>query len=381
MRRFTGWWLRAGQFVMMWVLAPVPGHPTAQIRQFQGEWESRSSETRPGRRLLISNLDVRITEPCPDAPARACTYRTVARVHQADTRAGGDAATALVMDYRAGGAVKFSVITWSRNLLLVETFTRSLTDPVRGPTVESLEYRRPRREMARRAPPRPAPDTVFSPERPRDQPTLPAQAPELPQFPWPPPAPTSFRTLPAGLVTSGPGDSLGLIFDRLKQALLSIEGEQWSVYAIGQDGFAVVTKLEAIEPDGRPKPLPDRWMAPSDRVPSRITGIADYLRALLFARPGRYRFLVLAVTGLPISGSSTTLTATRATQLLRSGEDRMPESFRARTLGPSGRCVALIYEFERASDVSEPRFLESSPVSVSSHLIRAGLWTVGQLRR
>ena len=49
------------------------------------------------------------------------------------------------------------------------------------------------------------------------------------------------------------------------------------------------------------------------------------------------------------------------------------------TLGPSGRCVALIYEFERASEVSEARFLEASPVSVATHLVRAGLWETGQL--
>jgi hypothetical protein len=66
-------------------------------------------------------------------------------------------------------------------------------------------------------------------------------------------------------------------------------------------------------------------------------------------------------------------------RLLRGGTDDLPASLRAVTLGPSGRCVALIYEFERASEVSEARFLEASPVSVATHLVRAGLWEAGQL--
>ena len=325
----------------------------AQLDRFRGLWQGPPSDS--ARRMIsINDVQVRLEEPCPDDPARGCRYAAEATPYGPTATSTPEQVSTLVLQYRIEGAVRVSVLSFHQNGLLVERFTRTLGDGVRRTTVDSLLFRRA--ETA----------TVNG-------------GGEAPQFPWPPPKPTSFQTLPAGLVTAGEGDSLGRVFDRLKLALSRIEGGFWSVYAIGSDGFAIVTKIEAIEPDGRPKPLPDRWLTPSDRLPRRITGIGDYIRALFGARPGRYRFLVLAVTGRPISGSESTLTATEAMRLLRSGTDDLPASLRAVTLGPSGRCVALIYEFERASEVSEARFLEASPVSVANHLVRAGLWEAGQL--
>jgi hypothetical protein len=303
--------------------------------------------------IFINNLQVRLEEPCPNDAARGCRYEAEATAYGPNDTPTPNETSALVLQYRIEGAIRVSVLSFRDDRLLVERFTRTLGDGERRTSVDSLLFRRAE--------------------------TATANGGEAPQFPWPPPTPTSFQTLPAGLVTAGEGDSLGRVFDRLKLALSRIEGGFWSVYAIGSDGFAIVTKIEAIEADGRPKPLPDRWQTPSDRLPRRITGIGDYLRALFTAKPGRYRFLVLAVTGKSISGSETALTSAEAMRLLRSGTDDLPASLRAVTLGPSGRCVALIYEFERASEVSEARFLEASPVSVATHLIRAGLWEAGQL--
>jgi hypothetical protein len=323
----------------------------AQLGRFQGPWGSPPADSGPSSFVTIRNLQVRIEEPCPLDPMRACRYEAEATAYGPTATPTPEETSALVLQYRIEGAVRVSVLSFHEDALLVERFTRTLGEGKRRTTIDSVLFRR----------------------------AATANGGEAPQFPWPPPTPTSFQTLPAGLVTAGEGDSLGRVFDRLKLALSRIEGGFWSVYAIGSDGFAIVTKIEAIEPDGRPKPLPDRWQTPSDRLPRRITGIGDYLRALFTAKPGRYRFLVLAVTGKPISGSETALTSTEAMRLLRSGTDDLPASLRAVTLGPSGRCVALIYEFERASEVSEARFLEASPVSVATHLIRAGLWEAGQL--
>ena len=323
----------------------------AQLGRFRGLWQGPPSDSAR-LMIFINDLQVRLEEPCPDDAARGCRYEAEATPYGPTATPTPNETSALVLQYRMEGAVRVSILSFRDDRLLVERFTRTLGEGEPRTLVDSVLFRR----------------------------TATANGGgEAPQFPWPPPAPTSFQTLPAGLVTTGEGDSLGRVFDRLKLALSRIEGGFWSVYAIGNDGFAIVTRIEAIEVDGRPKPPPDRWLTPSQPLPRRITGIGDYIRALFGARPGRYRFLVLAVTARSISGSETTLTSTEAMRLLRSGTDDLPASLRAMRLGPSGRCVALIYEFERASEVSEARFLEASPVSVATHLVRAGLWETGQL--
>lgn len=348
-------WAAMSRLAFAWALVATlapSGRLAAQLRLFQGPWEIRTADAPP-RYMEIHDLRVSLGEPCPGADS-TCISESEATPYGPSDTAPAEDAVALVVRHEIADAVRLSVIRFEQGRLLVDAFTRPDDGTGRQAFVEHLVYSRPR--------------------------TASMNGGGAPQFPWPPPVPTSFQTLPVGLVTAGQGDSLGSVFDRLRVALARIEGGAWSVYAIGEDGFAVVTKLEAIESDGSPKPLPDRWLTPAERLPARIRGIGDYLRALFFAKPGRYRFVVLAVTDRPISGADSTITSAQAMRLLQGGTDILPQALRVRTLGPDGRCVALVYEFERTSEVSEARFISSSPISVTRHLARAGLWEEGRLR-
>jgi hypothetical protein len=146
---------------------------------------------------------------------------------------------------------------------------------------------------------------------------------------------------------------------------------QASVYAIDTTGFALVTRMEAIDADGRPKPGAERWNTPRDRLPPRI----------FFAKPGFYRVVVFAVTDLPSQPSADTLDARRAEALVRGGTDDLPAYLKRLPLGPDGRCLALIYEFEKPSEGDSARLVTSTPVGASQHLALAGLWTDQELRR
>ena len=206
-------------------------------------------------------------------------------------------------------------------------------------------------------------------------------APPMPQFPWPPPPPTASLRLPDRLVAVPKQDSLGAVFDRLRDALQRVDVGWWSVYAIEADGFAVVTKMEAIDIDGRPKSGTERWSGPNDQLPPHFSGIGDYLRALFSARPGFYRIIVFAVTDRPSQSAGAAISADSAARLLRGGSDQLPQWLRDVPLGPDGRCVALIYEFERPTESDSARLVTTAAVGALQHLTMAGLWTEQQLRK
>jgi hypothetical protein len=174
---------------------------------------------------------------------------------------------------------------------------------------------------------------------------------------------------------------LGAVYDRLREALKRVDVGWWSVYAIQDDGFAIVTKMEAIDADGRPKPGTERWSGPNDRLPPHFSGIADYLKALFTARPGFYRIIVFAVTDRPSSPTADGMSAREAQGLLIGGADQLPTTMRRIPFRQDGRCLALIYEFERPSENDSARFVTNAQIGALQHLTLAGLWTEQQLRK
>ena len=204
---------------------------------------------------------------------------------------------------------------------------------------------------------------------------------EMPVFPWPPPIPTVSLSLPSGLVAVPNHDSLGAVFDRLRSALSHVDVGWWSTYAIDTTGFAIVTRMEAIEADGTPKPGSERWSAPTRYTRRQMRSIADYLSELFLARVGHYRVIAFAVTDRPLWSSPVRLTAAAAESLRFGGTDMLPEWLRRLPLRTDGRCIALIYEFEKPNQQDSARFVESGTLLPVDHLVRAGLWTEAELRR
>ncbi len=226
-------------------------------------------------------------------------------------------------------------------------------------------------------PPPPAP-TPPPPPAPVPPPPPPAPAGGLPQFPWPPPSWTSRHALPVGLAIAGTDQTLGNVEDRMRAALGRAGISEWSVYGVGQDGFALATRMESIEKDGTPKPGDARWSVADPTLAAlendRTFSLWDYLRVLFTAQRGRYRVIVLTITDRPVVPGE-------ATGLPDPGAARLPADWRAKPLNPGATCTALVYEFYRASEEDETMLLGLSSLLAKRHLARAGLWLEDELSR
>ena len=192
----------------------------------------------------------------------------------------------------------------------------------------------------------------------------------MPQFPWPPPRWTSRLVLPPGVAVRAEGELLGDIFSRLRAALTRADITEWSVYAIGTDGFAIIARLENIDDDGRPTPT--RFQAPGVR--SRTFDIRDYLTNLLRARVGRYRVVALVVTAAPVTAGPTATDRATMDRLLVSGAGTLSEQLSRTPLPAGGHSEALVYEFFRPSEDDPVQQVLESRLSAVQHLAGAGLW-------
>jgi hypothetical protein len=200
----------------------------------------------------------------------------------------------------------------------------------------------------------------------------------MPQFPWPPPRWSSRAVLPAALVIARESEPLGPIFDRLREALRRADISEWSVFAVGGEGFAIVSRLENIDDDGRPTPT--RWSIDRLSARPRSFSIPGYIAALFNASPGRYRVVAFVVTAWPVTASSSHATPATMENLLASGAGDLPYELRITPLPRSGRCEALVYEFFRPSEDDSPTQVTASRLSAIQHLAAAGLWHAEDLR-
>jgi hypothetical protein len=204
-------------------------------------------------------------------------------------------------------------------------------------------------------------------------------------FPWPPPPPTSRFEVPAGLVVQQRPEQLGAIFSRVREALLRANLQDYAVYPIGGNGFAVVARIERISDDGKHLSGIDRWAWELKLGRSGGWDPGEYVRALVSGRRGRYRVIVLAVTARPMitdpDSAAPISGADRIRHLVRRGDVSLSYPLARAVAAPGTRCVALIYELERPGEDAKPRLLNESPVAPVTHLSDAGLWPSDQLKR
>lgn len=186
---------------------------------------------------------------------------------------------------------------------------------------------------------------------------------DLPEFPWPPPRPTtryeSRDLVPAGAAT------LGALAAHLEQAL-GRKGYDERAYFAAPGGFAVVTRMERIGADGVPMPASERWIGELRR---RSFSLADYARVLFFGETGHFRVLVFLVTSapVPLDGEAP------APRDLEGGVNRLPGEIAAAELTPEHRVSLLVYEFEQHESRDELAFAESPRLSGRDHLAASGL--------
>ncbi len=193
----------------------------------------------------------------------------------------------------------------------------------------------------------------------------------IPQLPIPIPKWTSRYLLPDKVIFSGDDtETLGDVFDRIEDAMRRAEMYSWSAYAILDDGFAMVTQLEAIDDTGTPRASPNRWAFKPESAES--FSIADYFRSLFESKPGRYRVIVLAITHRNLETETDEATSAQLQQLLRDGATALPAELRNKLLLKQTRCIGYVYEFERAdSSVTQ---IDTSNLQVIDHLSAGGYW-------
>lgn len=191
---------------------------------------------------------------------------------------------------------------------------------------------------------------------------------QLPAFPWPPPRSSAFEVIPAGLVTNqGEITLLRDVNKKLIQALAASGYVERSYYAV-PDGFALVTRLEQINPDGTPKEH-GRWSIEVESLHS--FSLTEYLEALFFADPGLFRVIVFVVTPHPFSQSEANIDRDEALTWLTEGLNTLPSSVATQEYTDRFSTTALIYVFEQLG--SEDASLKTpGELTGRIHLDRSG---------
>jgi hypothetical protein len=221
-----------------------------------------------------------------------------------------------------------------------------------------------------------SPNCVAPPPPPPPPPMVVAR---VPQFPWPAPKPTTHTPIPRALLQNPAtaSETLGDIADRVEIALRAA-GLDYAAYGIGNSGFAYVTRVEMIRPDGTPFPPPNRF--PTDvRTSAPNERFLDFVVSRFFARPGFYRVIAIVVTDRPLITSSTGITADSATSLADGTMISIPPELRGLVVPRLG-FAALIYEYSKANAAQTTADLRTSPlISAHRHLAKAGIWSLAAL--
>jgi len=189
-------------------------------------------------------------------------------------------------------------------------------------------------------------------------------------FPDSPPHPTTFTTVPNSLLRVGRSTTLGDLGDQLGDALESSGFSRTFLHF--RDGFAVVACIEQIDATGHSLPPPNRFSM--DVAPMQSFNIAEYFSRLLAAHPGHFRLFVITVSSESFYFGPGSLSATEAKGYIGNGSASLVGPIRDVPVPRDVACVALVYEFYRASESNEAELSTSPIVSAREHLRLAGIW-------
>ena len=196
----------------------------------------------------------------------------------------------------------------------------------------------------------------------------------IPKFPsWPPPRASGNMEIPRDLVLKG--ISRPRLMDVAAHLLSALDkagyGER-SFYSV-PEGFALVSRIEQIYPDGRPKEGKDRW--PLTTQPPRIFSLNSYLRALFTSNPGYYRVIVFVVTDHPVVQSSASANYTAPRDWVWAGANRVPTTIGFLDYTSLVSCTALIYEFQQISRGADVTLDMPGLLTGKTHLEQSSLLT------
>jgi hypothetical protein len=166
------------------------------------------------------------------------------------------------------------------------------------------------------------------------------------------------------------------IDNRLSDALDTAGYVEKSYYAV-PDGFALVARLEQINPDGTPKSDPDRWAL--EVAPLREFSLTDYLKALFKSEPGYFRVIAFIITPHPFSQYAMRVSRQEAIEWLYEGFNRLPTCVGMQPYSEDYTCTALIYEFEKQRGEETACTVIPGRLPARTHLENSGL--MDSLRR
>ena len=192
----------------------------------------------------------------------------------------------------------------------------------------------------------------------------PAPPPELPRFdPWPPPMPSSQDIIARALVVGDSADTWGAVSDRFDTALAAAGYGDRNYYAVPR-GFALATRIERIDRDGRSLSEPTRWIGSRERPDWTLEAV---LRELAGVPVGRYRTLVFVFSDTGFKSGGATMSETMADRWLADGLNRLPTEMRGIPYGADFQCDVLVYEFVQGTAGEAAAFVKAG-LSARKHL-------------
>lgn len=200
-----------------------------------------------------------------------------------------------------------------------------------------------------------------------DQPKIPT----LPTFPWPPPAPSAMYVIPNELLR--PESTAGTVYlrdiaDRIESVLSKAVYFAWTYHA-APNGFAMVTRMEQILPDGRTDPN-GRWFPP---IAGEEFWLVNYQERLLFADPALYRIIVFFVSDQPFTETGEAVNPLATETLLASGFETLAFEIMHKPYTANHKVTALVYELRKPAR-QDPELLLPGTLPGRTHLERAELF-------
>jgi hypothetical protein len=194
---------------------------------------------------------------------------------------------------------------------------------------------------------------------------------EMPELHWPPPAWTTFRELRFELP---PQSRLGDYCREVQKIIEPAGLSDASILAIGEDGFAVMTRMEQIDAEGNALDAGRRFAIDDAGQVGRPRTLSEYFDVLFNLKPGRFRVFLVAVTARVVTRDVATGGGWKQVRTIyQSGATHLPAELADRLVSQNTRVTLLVYEFERPSRSERPRLVLGSQLTAARHAAGAGL--------
>lgn len=192
----------------------------------------------------------------------------------------------------------------------------------------------------------------------------------IPEFPWPPPTPSAIADLTLGV---RPGDSLSLgnIDSKITFALNKGGYDEFSYFGV-PNGFAIVTRIEQINPYGIPE-YSNRWVSELSPISLKNFSINKYFEALFSAPRGYYRIFVFIVTPDLVIQSGTPVSQSEAEAWSIEGANKLPSYLKFLSYTSEYQTTAYVYEFVQSGVGSKVNQNIPSIISGKQHLENSGI--------